>query len=169
MSIFTRTFKTFAMVAAMGCTLSLSAQEPSIAIEVSDLTPTNGSFSITPSDDSFRYVWSFMPTVEFEALGDMFEYSKASVDRVYNAYKDYYPGYTWEEALEDATITSTDYEYEQESMFKWELSTGLIPDTDYTIYAFAFNADITGGDLYKAEFRTPAVPASDLDLKVEVV
>ena len=122
--------------------------------EVTGLTTTSAMLSIYPSDPSVRYWFAVTSVQGYQGDEAMIEETQYFVQVEAPAA---YPSMTWEEIINGLTITGECHE-------QWyDLSAGV----SYYVYAFAMDEfGFAVSPLFKQEFTTPLVDASEAELEV---
>lgn len=152
------------IIAAVAIAFTACKQKPVVPpettfdIQVSDLTATSVTITVTPSDTAVYYYFDIMKKENYdqfanddEVVADMVEYFQELIE--------YYEQYGVEASLEDFMSKGVDgYDYD-----------GISANTDY--YAFAFKLDSTltklDGKITKVPFHTPDVPNVNLSFTTQ--
>jgi len=137
--------------------------EPSLEVNVSDVSIADAKFTITPSDNDLKYYWMYDTKANFEANGG----SEGIINKQINNWQNmasYYPGKTWQEIM-----TSSLYSGVIETSGKEQSSSGLVWDTDYVLYAFGMDAEgNVSAPLQVAEFKTLPRKVSENTFNVKI-
>lgn len=161
MNYFTRKVTVLAAVFAASAMVSVEAQEKSLDIQVSDISCTDASVTITPSDESVGYYWYFRPKTEFDGIGadNIIENQITNWKNNASLYEDM----TWQEMMNlNHGVTST--------TFRDELYSGLMWDTEYVVYGFGMTPEgEVSVPLNYVGFKTDAPAKSDNTFAVEIL
>lgn len=161
MNYFTRKVTVLAAVFAASAMVSVEAQEKSLDIQVSDISCTDASVTITPSDESVGYYWYFRPKTEFDGIGadNIIENQITNWKNNASLYEDM----TWQEMMNlNHGVTST--------TFRDELYSGLMWDTEYVVYGFGMTPEgEVLAPLNYVGFKTDAPAKSDNTFAVEIL
>lgn len=141
--------KFFAFVAAALVAFSFAScngnnpDDKNFKIEVSEITATAATVTVTPADTTATYYWGVALTAELAKMADdtLFAYTVEAI----NYYVELYNRMGYEYTFEDFLSKGVDsYGYED-----------LEANTDYTVYAFQLDANgVAKGGVAKKEFKT---------------
>lgn len=132
-------------------------QEEDFILEVSDITQTSCSFSVTPADKDMTYVVMLVEKSDFDSFENEYEYQDNDLE--WFSQKAEEEGKTLSEWLE-GFLHKGDFEASEN---------GLVPGSDYYLYAYGLSV---GGyfdtGVTKVEFSTPAIQMKDISFEIEV-
>lgn len=153
-------FISLALLAMSGLSAS-AAETPSLDVNISDITTTDATVTITPSADDVTYYWSFDTRAGIEEKGGtegIIERQIANWTRTAG----YYDDTTWQDMMKYSLVSGTTEtlmsDYEQ---LQWS--------TDYVVYAFGMDEEgnVTA-PLKVVDFTTATPVASENTFGVKV-
>lgn len=140
-----------------------------ITLSVTDITPMNAHFVITPSSDEFRYYFDVTTPYIIEKNGGIDNIPEKLIIDWWKYLADVYGGqYSWTEFMKIQTRTGTLDAMAADLVEEGDLS-DLYWNMDWVLYAVGFNesGDVVT-NIATCEFHTPENVQEDLDFEFEV-
>lgn len=146
-----------------------TATEQTITLEVSDITPMNARFKITPSDENMYYYIDIAPTELVEQKGGIDIIPEQFIIDWWKFIADMYDDTKWQDLIplqcQKGSLDTTVKELVEEGKLSNQYW-----DTDWTLYAVGFNESgeiLTPTAVFN--YTSPATEKSDLSFEMETV